>query len=91
MRSIRYGRLAQTPERRRSVRVRSFNTTEDSNGDSNADGPDAANPRARQNVILEHGFFTREPVVALHMGEGELPSDCDGVLYTPYVRSLQPR
>ena len=74
---------------RRSVRVRSFYTTEDSNGDSNADGPDAANPRARQNVILEHGFFTREPVVALHMGEGELPSDCDGVLYTPYVRSLQ--
>lgn len=69
---------------RRSVRVGSFYTTED----SNADGPDAANPRARQNVILEHGYFAREPVVALHRGEGDLPSDCDGVLY---VRSLQPR
>jgi predicted nucleotide-binding protein len=75
---------------RRSVRVGSFNTTEDSNGDSNADGPGAADPRARQNVILEHGFFTRKSVVDLHRGEGELPSDCDGVLYTTYVRNLQP-
>jgi predicted nucleotide-binding protein len=74
---------------RRSVRVGSFYTTEDSNGDSNADGPDTADPRTRQNVILELGFFTREPVVAFHRGEGELPSDC--VLYTTYVRNLQPQ
>jgi predicted nucleotide-binding protein len=58
-------------------------TTEDSNGDSNADGPDAANPRARQNVILEHGYFAREPVVALHRGKGALPSDCDGCCTRP--------
>jgi predicted nucleotide-binding protein len=57
-------------------------------GYSNVDGSDAAKPRARQNVILELGYFAgklgRERVVALHRGGIELPSDYDGVLYTPY-------
>lgn len=57
-------------------------------GYSNTAGPDAAIPRARQNVILELGYFAgklgRERVVALHRGDMELPSDYDGVLYTRY-------
>lgn len=60
----------------------------DDTGYSNAAGSDAAKPRARQNVILELGYFAgklgRESVVALHRGDIELPSDYDGVLYTPY-------
>ena len=60
----------------------------DDTGYSNADGSDAAKARARQNVILELGYFAgklgRESVVALHRGGIELPSDYDGVLYTPY-------
>lgn len=42
-------------------------------------------PRARQNVILELGFFcallTRARVCAVHKGAIEFPSDFDGVLY----------
>ena len=51
--------------------------------------PGAARPRARQNVILELGFFFaqlgRERVAALYTGENdfEKPSDVDGVLYIP--------
>lgn len=60
----------------------------DDTGYANADGIDAARPRARQNVILELGYFAgklgRESVMALHRGEIELPSDYDGVLYTQY-------
>lgn len=45
-------------------------------------------PRARQNVILELGFFcgtlTRARVCALHKGDIELPSDFDGVVYIPF-------
>jgi hypothetical protein len=51
--------------------------------------PDTAQPRVRQNVILELGFFLgklgRENVVALHKGNVEIPSDFSGVLFTPYV------
>ena len=60
----------------------------DDTGYSNTGGPDSAKPRARQNVILELGYFAgklgREHVVALHRGDIEFPSDYDGVLYTPY-------
>ncbi len=49
------------------------------------DKPEEANPRARQNVIFEHGYFIgklgRENVCALYKEEVELPSDLDGVLY----------
>ncbi len=44
-------------------------------------------PRARQNVILELGYFIgklgRSRVCALHVGGVELPSDIHGVLYLP--------
>lgn len=44
-------------------------------------------PRARQNVILELGYFIaklgRERVCALHKEEVELPSDIYGLLYVP--------
>ena len=42
-------------------------------------------PRARQNVILELGYFlgklSRNRVTALHMGEVEIPSDYSGVAF----------
>lgn len=45
------------------------------------------NPRARQNVIFEFGYFIgklgRERVCALIKGDVERPSDYDGVLYIP--------
>lgn len=44
--------------------------------------------RARQNVILELGFFLGQlgpdKVAAIVKGELETPSDFDGVVYTPY-------
>lgn len=46
-----------------------------------------ARPRARQNVVLELGFFmaalSRHRVCVLHSGNVELPSDYAGVLYLP--------
>lgn len=48
-------------------------------------GGGEARPRARQNVILELGYFFgrlgRSRVCALHKGEVELPSDYLGVIY----------
>lgn len=48
----------------------------------------ALTPRARQNVVLELGYFLgrlgRSRVCALRRGELELPSDISGVVYTPY-------
>jgi predicted nucleotide-binding protein len=48
----------------------------------------ASQPRARQNVVMELGYFLgklgRERVVALKRGEVELPSDILGVVYTPF-------
>ena len=53
------------------------------------DDPSMAQPRARQNVILELGFFLgrlgRANVVALHKGNTEIPSDFSGVLFKPYI------
>lgn len=47
-----------------------------------------ARARARQNVILEHGFFVgllgRRKVAALVVGDIEKPSDLSGVLYIPW-------
>ena len=49
--------------------------------------PSESKPRARQNVILELGYFIakigRQRVCALYKDEVELPSDIHGVLYTP--------
>jgi len=47
--------------------------------------PQTTKPRARQNVILELGFFCgvlgRASVLALRKGNVEIPSDFDGVVY----------
>ena len=44
-------------------------------------------PRARQNVVFEHGYFIgklgRERVYALVKGDIEKPNDISGVVYTP--------
>ena len=52
--------------------------------------PKKKNKRARQNVILELGFFIgklgRPRVCAIYSDGVELPSDFDGVLYIPYDR-----
>lgn len=53
--------------------------------------PDEVKFRARQNVILELGYFIgklgRDRVFVLHKSSNdfELPSDIMGVLYTPYI------
>jgi predicted nucleotide-binding protein len=48
-------------------------------------------PRARQNVVLELGFFIgrlgRQRVCALHRGDVELPSDLSGVLWLDLDRA----
>ena len=48
--------------------------------------------RARQNVILEFGFFIgklgRERVCCLLKGDVEKPSDMDGILYVPFIDSI---
>lgn len=48
--------------------------------------------RARQNVILEMGWFMnklgRKSVVMLHKGHVELPSDLLGVIYLPFNKSI---
>ena len=61
----------------------------DDMGYKKADGAKAAMPRARQNVILELGYFVgrlgRGKVMALKRGNDlEVPGDFDGVVYTPF-------
>lgn len=51
--------------------------------------PEETNPRARQNVVLELGYFmgklNRKRVALLQVGDDiEIPSDYSGVLYLPY-------
>jgi len=50
--------------------------------------PRTLQPRARQNVVLELGYFLgrlgRDRVCALHRGELDLPSDYMGVIYIPF-------
>jgi len=48
--------------------------------------------RARQNVILEFGYFIgklgRDRVCCLHKGDVELPSDMHGIVYIPFKDSV---
>lgn len=48
--------------------------------------------RARQNVIMELGWFMaklgRERVLLLHQGQLEIPSDILGVVYAPFASSV---
>lgn len=59
--------------------------TPDDVGGSQGTAPDDLQPRARQNVVLELGYFVgklgRKNVCALHKGPLELPSDYLGVVY----------
>ena len=52
---------------------------------------DQQKPRARQNVVLELGFFLgtlgRSRVCALYSEGVEIPSDCSGVLFIPFDSS----
>jgi predicted nucleotide-binding protein len=61
-------------------------TADDKGGTKNSSEADLQ-PRARQNVILELGFFLgklgRARVCALYGSEVELPSDYSGVLFVP--------
>ena len=58
--------------------------TPDDMGGSSSD-PGNARPRARQNVIFEHGLFAGylrpERVCAIRRGDVEIPSDLHGILY----------
>lgn len=60
--------------------------TPDDLGRAKAEGEDK--PRARQNVILELGYFIgklgRDRVCALLKGDVKIPSDYMGVVYTPF-------
>jgi predicted nucleotide-binding protein len=49
--------------------------------------------RARQNVVLEFGYFMgklgRDNVCCLHKGDVELPSDMHGIVYIPFEKSVK--
>ncbi len=59
--------------------------TPDDEGNEKGKPPE---PRARQNVVLELGYFVgrlgRDRVCALRRGDVEIPSDFDGVVYETY-------
>lgn len=50
-------------------------------------GENISNPRARQNVVFEHGYLIsklgRSNVCALVKGDVEIPNDISGVVYVP--------
>jgi len=58
---------------------------------SSSDAP-FTSPRARQNVVLEFGYFmgmlSRDRVCCLYKGQVELPSDMHGVVYIPFEESI---
>jgi predicted nucleotide-binding protein len=49
-------------------------------------------PRARQNIILEFGYFMgrlgRQRVCCLYKGDIELPSDMQGIVYIPFEQTI---
>ena len=62
--------------------------TPDDVGYAKKDGADKAEPRARQNVVLELGMLIsaigRPYIAILKKGHLEVPSDADGVLHIPF-------
>jgi hypothetical protein len=62
--------------------------TPDDVGTTADENPPILKPRARQNVIMELGFFlgrlTRKRVAAIYSGGVEIPSDYTGVLFIPF-------
>lgn len=72
--------------------------TPDDFGYAKIDGPDKAQPRARQNVVLEMGMLIsavgRKNTVILKKGHLEIPSDANGILYlgfNDHVKETVPR
>lgn len=72
--------------------------TPDDFGYSKKESADKAQPRARQNVILETGMLlsslTRERMTIIGKGYMELPSDLQGIIrlsYTTHVREVVPK
>lgn len=81
--------LIEKFERNANVQFAVVLLSPDDMGFLSGDDPSSAKPRARQNVIIELGYFVgalkRERVFALKRdGQMELPSDFSGVVYTPY-------
>lgn len=64
-------------------------TPDDISGDANATEP---RRRARQNVIMELGWFMaylgRDRVAILYQGEPEIPSDISGILYLKFKERI---
>ena len=54
--------------------------------------PSFVRMRARQNVVLEFGYFMgllgRDKVCCLYKGDIELPSDMHGIVYVPFKESV---
>ena len=72
--------------------------TPDDMGFRHEDGPANAEPRARQNVVMEMGMliaaFGRPRVAILKKGHVEVPSDASGIIYLPFnnhVREAAPK
>ena len=72
--------------------------TPDDFGYSKTEGADKAQPRARQNVVLEMGMLLsslgRKNVAILKKGHVDVPSDAQGILYlgfNDHVREAVPR
>ena len=72
--------------------------TPDDMGFKKEDGPEKAEPRARQNVVMEMGMlisaFGRPNVAILKKGHVEVPSDASGIIYIPFndhVKETVPR
>ncbi|WP_254474981.1 TIR domain-containing protein [Bartonella sp. B1098] len=76
--SIRFGIVLLTPDDMGYVKT------------ANAD---TAQPRARQNVILEMGMLitalTRKNVAILRKQHVEIPSDAQGIIYTPFKEHVK--
>jgi len=55
--------------------------------------PEYLKSRARQNVVLEFGYFMgllgRDRVCCLYKGDVELPSDMHGIVYIPFKDSIE--
>jgi len=72
--------------------------TPDDVGYAKKDGPGRAEPRARQNVILETGMLlaslTRQRMAIIVKGHLEIPSDLEGIIrfgYNDHIREIIPK
>ena len=72
--------------------------TPDDVGHAKKDGESRAEPRARQNVILETGTLapslTRQRIAIVVKGHVEIPSDLEGIIrfgYNDHVREIVPK